>query len=238
MELSNIDDRYKPNVAGVDLEHSLNYISAQGLDLEWFYRSYTHKHLLYRRGSRPGLETFLEQQGIDLQSDDLSRLQGICEAVYATIVHYSLLGYSGKTDRGLSEENLLLYGKGWCNEQARVLLALLQVAGIPARLVFAAMEDLKGHVLTEAWIHDQWVLVDQTCRWIFTLEDERLLNVYDLKTDTGIQAEAGRRYRDAMQQDRKRSRDPEVWDRLVPYGVVGDGLALFHSVGFCNYFIH
>jgi len=80
----------------------------------------------------------------------------------------------------MTEEDLLRSGHGWCNEQARVLVALTQVAELPSRLVFAHSRDGKaGHVATEVYVDGKWVLVDQTEGLVFVRKDGSPLNVLD-----------------------------------------------------------
>ena len=92
-----------------------------------------------------------------------TRLRACLDVVVQRMPHYILLGYNGAPDRGMTEEDLLQSGHGWCNEQARVLVALTQIAGLPSRLVFAQSRDSKiAHVVTEVYVDGKWVLVDQT----------------------------------------------------------------------------
>jgi hypothetical protein len=51
-----IINRKMPPVTGIDLEHALNYVSEQGLTIDWFYTSYTNPKVFYRKGSRKKLE--------------------------------------------------------------------------------------------------------------------------------------------------------------------------------------
>lgn len=230
-----IINRFVPNVAGIDLEHALNYTC--GVPLLWFYTSFTYPRVFYRRGSRPELEAFLLEHGIDGKKgrEDVERL---VEAVHRTVVHYSILGKGGPSDRGFSEEAILQQKTGWCNEQARLLASLAQIAGFPSRLVFAGMPDKRGHVLTEIFMSDKWVLVDQSAGHLFLGSSGSFLNVLDLSERDDEAVKAGKRYREMLQRERIRAADPGFWDRYVSYGVVKDSLLLFHYVGFHNYYIH
>lgn len=233
--------RRVPSVAGIDLEQSLNYLSADDLPLEWFYRSYTHKQIFYQPGSRPGLEAFLQRHRISRQGKPtLEKIREIAAAVYEQVQHYSLVGRSGPGDRGFTEEELILSGEGWCNEQARVFCLLAQIVGCPARLVYAAMPEKRGHVLVEIWHGNRWNLVDQTAAYLFHAGDEKTFcNVYDLKHDEGVKASAGKAYLKVLRAERRKAPDKILWDRVVPYGHSGKNpLRLFHSVGYCNYFAH
>lgn len=228
-------ERFVPSVSGLDLEQALNYVSSGKIPLRWFYESFTNTRILYSPGSRPGLEAFLERHAITGKPTS-KKLEHLVRSVYESITHYSILGIRGPTARGLTEEALLLLGEGWCNEQARVLCALAQIAGFPARLVFAGMRDKRGHVLTEVFHAKKWVLIDQTCAFVFQDDEGSYFNVFDLKFHTAKRRTVLRRYADALAADKRKAADALVWDRIVPYGT-GDPMRLFHSVGYCNYFI-
>ena len=46
-EARDIQQRFVPPVAGLDLEQALNYTDSDGLDLAWFYRSFTYPRVFY-----------------------------------------------------------------------------------------------------------------------------------------------------------------------------------------------
>lgn len=157
-----IRDRFVPPVAGIDLEQALNYTDSEGLDLAWFYDSFTYPRVFYKRGSRPYLEKIVWER-TKPDAPPMARLRACVAVVESRMPHYIRLGYKGATDRAMTEEELLRSGHGWCNEQARVLAALTQIAGLPSRLVFAQSRDGKAaHVVTEVHVDGKWVLVDQT----------------------------------------------------------------------------
>ncbi len=229
--------RFVPPVAGVDLEHALHYVAAGAIPRCWFYQSFTWPRTFYRRGSRPALEALLEAERCT--GGGVAELQKIIDLVYARVRHFSLLGIHGDPARGLSEEGLLLLGQGWCNEQARVFSALCQVADFPTRLVFAAMATGKGHVLTEVYCEGKWTLVDQTAAYRFADAEGRGINLADLEAAApSLRGYVSQAYGAALRAERPKAVDPAFWDEFVSYGVVNDPLELFHSVGYCNYFIH
>jgi hypothetical protein len=223
-------------VAGIDLEQSLNYVDAAGPGLEWCYTSMTYPRVFYRTGSRPFLE---ELVGPEVSAQpQMSRLQHCLQVLAERVAHFSHLGFSGPTDRAMSEEELIRSGQGWCNEQARVLVALTQVAGLPSRIVFASMRDGRGHVLSEVHVDGRWILVDQTETYVFVRADGRPVNVLDFKTEDACWREVDKRYKAQLMRAREGSRDVNFWDRTASYGTQEHPLELFHSVGYCNYFIH
>mgnify|MGYP001490479043 FL=1 len=237
MLFDKIKERKRPPVSGVDLEHSLNYISARGIPLEWFYSSFTAPEAFYRSGSCKYLERIVENH-ISLEMTCLSKIDVLVNIVRNEMPHYSTLGLLGPTDRGIKEEELLLSGEGWCNEQARAFLALTQIAGYPSRLVFASCEGVGAHVLSEVYIHDRWILVDQTEAFIFVTSNGTPVNVMDIKQFSDIWQDVDKLYKARLMENRSKAINIDFWDTWVPYSLVENPLRLFTNVGYCNYFIH
>ncbi len=233
-----IRERFVPPVAGIDLEQALNYTDSEGLDLAWFYRSFTYPRVFYRPGSRPYLEQFVWEH-TQRDAPDMDRLRACVAVVFERMPHYVLLGFNGPPDRALTEEDLLRSGEGWFNEQARVLVALTQIAGLPSRLVFAHSRDNKiAHVVSEVYVDGKWVLVDQTEGFIFSLRDGRPINVLDFRTDAGVWREADALYKARLQRNRDRAKDKSFWDNGHGIARREHPLDLFDCVGYHNYFIH
>lgn len=233
-----IQQRFVPPVAGIDLEQALNYTDSDGLDLAWFYQSFTYPKVFYKPGSRPFLEKAVDEQ-TNRDAPAMDRLRACLDVVVNRMPHYILLGYNGAADRALAEEDLLRSGHGWCNEQARVLVALTQIAGLPSRLVFAQSRDSKiAHVVSEVYVDGKWVLVDQTEGLIFTRPDGRPINILDLRTDPEVWREADALYKAQQQRNRERAKDKSFWDTGHGIARREHPLDLFECVGYQNYFIH
>lgn len=234
-KLSQIAGRYVPPVRGKDLEQSLNYMDSRGVPLRWFYESFTYPRVFYRKGSRPRLEKFLARKKVT-GKPGLATLEKCVSALVQQMNHYVELDYEGVGNRGASEEELLFSGHGWCNEQARVLVALTQILGMPSRLVFAGMRSGKGHVVVEVFVNGKWALVDQTANHVFKRGDGTPVNVLDLKTNRQTAAAAGRRFKMALDAGRNAAVSRRIWDKHVAW--MDKPLDLFWQVGYCNYFIH
>jgi transglutaminase-like putative cysteine protease len=58
---------------------------------------------------------------------------------------------------GGTEEELIAKGAQMCNENARVMIALCQVAGLPARYVG---HPIGGHGVTEVYVNGRWSYYD------------------------------------------------------------------------------
>lgn len=233
-----IKDRFVPPVAGIDLEQSLNYTDSEGFDLAWFYRCFTYPRVFYKPGSRPFLEKIVWGQTRP-DAPPLKRLDACVAFVANRMPHYIRLGYNGATDRAMTEEDLIRSGHGWCNEQARVLAALTQIAGLPSRLVFAHSRDGKAaHVVTEVYVEGNWVLVDQTEGLVFRRKDGALLNVLDFRTDPTVWREADALYKSQHARNRELAKDKSFWDSGHGIARREHPLELFECVGYHNYFVH
>ena len=235
-----IDQRFKPPVAGIDLEHSLNYIDLEDAGEAFIYERYTGTRLPYRKGSRPMLEE-LAARATAGATTPLDQARAIAAHV---ATEYRWAGYYEKKtgrplpkDRGLTEEAIIESGYGWCNEQARVLCGLTQVIGVPSRLVFAGNPDKKyGHVETEVYLPEGWMLIDQSFGYCFLMEGMPI-RAADIKTNPGAYEYADRVYQDLAKvliDDLGREILADSFDMMLDdHPVKG-----FKALGFHNYFVH
>src|SRR5438046_1133500 len=109
-------------VAGIDRKQAQSQVLVCRETEEYLYRP--PPKIRYRRGSRPVLEKIA------------AGLHGAVDAMHWTVKHVPHPHLVGNVapDRALSEEDLITSGRGWCNEQTRVFVALCEVQEIPARL--------------------------------------------------------------------------------------------------------
>ncbi len=169
-----IDQRYRPPVAGVDLEQSLNYIALADVDEKFIYDRYTAGRLSYVPGRRPALEA-VARRVVGKTRQPMQQVQLLAQFVAQEVLwaglHHVRTGTACPPNRAMDEESLILSGVGWCNEQARVFCALTQVLGIPSRLVFACnLRKRYGHVITEVLVDQQWMAVDQSFGLLFAMD--------------------------------------------------------------------
>ncbi|MBI4025272.1 MAG: transglutaminase domain-containing protein [Verrucomicrobia bacterium] len=230
-----IIERPIPPVAGIDLEQALNYVDSRGLPLEWFYTSFTCPRTFYRPGSRPQLAEFIQRQNLD-HGRNVATVRAVLQAVNQGVRHACFLNRPVPADRGLTEEGLLESSCGWCNEQARVAVALSQVVGIPSRLVFASMKTGRGHVMSEFYMDERWALADQTIGFLFQTPAGETANVLTIRTAPALADEINAFYREALLATRPLAPNPAQWDESFTY--IHKPLELFHHVGYCNYFVH
>ena len=234
-----IDQRYVPPVVGKDLEHALNYINLADVDEDFIYNKYTSSIPVYRTGSRPKLEE-IAQDLTDKHRSSIDKVRALTEFVAKKVAwsgyFLKITGQSLPTDRGLTEEELIESGFGWCHEQTRVLCALTQVIGIPSRMVFANNKKMNsGHVVAEVFLCDDWMLVDQTLNCCFAMDDKPIRAVDILSSDIFM------KYCDCLYRDCcdkvKQDIGAEKFKCRRPWFLSEDPIMLFGDLGFCNYFI-
>lgn len=84
---------------------------------------------------------------------------------------------------GGTEEVLIEKGEELCECVARLAVALLEVWGIPARII---THTIGGHVTAEAYADVKWGYIDPRCGMYFLLEDGRLASLLELLRDHSI----------------------------------------------------
>lgn len=169
-----IDKRFYPPVKGTDLEQSLNYIALEDVTESFINDRYTGARLPYTPGSRPALEELAKRlaKGAKTPLAKVERLTAfVANEVKWAGFYQQATGRRLPAGRDMTEEELIVSGNAWCNEQARVLCALTQVLGIPSRMVFGAnLKKRYGHVVTEVLLPEGWMLVDESLGYCFRLK--------------------------------------------------------------------
>lgn len=198
-------------------------------------RDYSPTKLLYRPRMRPVLESIAGKlSGIE----PLEKVTAAMAWVSEHVVHPHFTGPLAP-DRGMTEEQLIQSGHGWCNEQVRVFIALCQIVQIPSRLCFLFHENtICGHTAAEVFLDGRWVFVDVTFGIVVKLPDGLFAEGRDLSGP--YRSLAHEAYRPALE-DYERRVLPYVeqcagWcrkDRVTP----DRGGDLLHTLGICNYII-
>jgi hypothetical protein len=225
-----ITARVTPDVGGIDLVQAMSYVDAEGLPLEWFYTSFTPPRTYYKRGSHPKLEAYLKDL-LDSQLDDMAKLEAIHEIRCRVMPGHCIKSKKGiPDDRGAYAEELMESGVGACNETARAMVSLCQVAGLPGRVVFASAPK-DAHVICEILVNGKWVLVDPSQEYIFRRKDGTPVSILDFKYDADCWEEVNEVYRQHMVQLAKtKTVKLYKYTNLRP-------LDLFHQIGYCNDFL-
>ena len=84
---------------------------------------------------------------------------------------------------GGTEEVLMEKGEELCECVARLEVALLEVLGIPARII---THTIGGHVTAEAYADGKWGYIDPRCGMYFLEDDGRLASLWDMWHDHSI----------------------------------------------------
>ena len=204
-------------VAGIDRQQTHSMIrlceETEGL---LYGADFSPRKICYRRGSRPRIESVgCETPGAAM------------EWVRHNVRHP---GFSSHVppDRAMTEEQLIDSGRGWCNEQGRVFIALCEVMGIPARLCFLFHANGRtGHTATEVWTAGKWAMYDVTFGVHVKLPDGSPAEARDL---------AGRHRSLAHPLYEPPLREYYGKNPSPPFDLSRGG-DLFDQIGICNYLI-
>lgn len=169
------------NVRGVDRYHANQFIPYRIETADYLYNEYTPLEVNYRKGLLPSCEELARDitDGLETQTEKLLALvtEGMKHVKHPVS---PCCGPPVEADRNLDDESLLKSGKGWCNEQARVLIRLCQALGIQGRICQTFYSDTKtGHCIAECYVDGGWAMVDATWLCAFPGPDGRLLSAAD-----------------------------------------------------------
>jgi transglutaminase-like putative cysteine protease len=234
-----IDRRFRPPVRGVDLEQSLNYIALADVSPRFVYDHYTGSRLVYERGSRPVLEKIVRRV-VGRRADPLRTVQRLAVYVAKEVPWAGFFAQrTGKRlppDRGLTEEQIIRSGFGWCNEQARVLCCLTQIAGVPSRLVFACNARKRyGHVVCETLLPAGWMMVDESFGYCF-LMGRRPVRALDVFHKPRVRAHFEPIYR-KLCRDLTAVLGLEIMKGSFDMALAPNPLDGFKDLGYCNHFV-
>lgn len=132
----------------------------------------------YKKGARPVLDKTAEEATAGAKSDT--------ERV-VMIMRFTRDLYKRRRGWhpffGGTEEVLIEKGEELCECVARLEVALLEVLGIPARIV---THTIGGHVTAEAYADGKWGYIDPRCGMYALLPDGRLASLLELWRDPSI----------------------------------------------------
>lgn len=172
-----------PILAGVDRDHNLQMITYCKETAAYLYEGYTPTTVAYTRGSRPMLERAVDALTSRYKGPS-AQVQAMVSWVVANLTHPVSIPGSRPADCNLPEEQLIERGWAWCNEQARVLVSMAQIAGYPARMCFLFHKNAPAsHATTEIFFHDKWVFVDPTYGCYFGIDPKRPYAARDIHED-------------------------------------------------------
>jgi hypothetical protein len=121
----------------------------------YIYGEYTPTRVAYRRGSRPVLEKIVQSMGI-LKRSDFEKMLWLMRFI-RDLPAARAWDLGEDAQNGGTEEELIAKRASVCNEAARLMVTLCQVAGLPARYVG---HHIGGHGVTEVFVDGHWSYCD------------------------------------------------------------------------------
>lgn len=216
-------------VRGIDRLLSCSKIRLAAETERYLYSEYSPTEVRYRAGGRPGLEAIAGEIFGRPPRVDKAAIRKLVAWVLDNVKHVAAIDHPTPADRALPEEEIIASGWGWCNEQARVLVALAQTVGVPGRLVgIYNSEKPKGHMTTELYVEGKWSWICATSGCIVTLPDGAWASVAEIWGDPEVRALFAVEW----------ERCDNIWN--AAYGKPpseGDPAAVFGGAGIVNYFI-
>jgi hypothetical protein len=222
-------------VAGIDRQQSQSTVRLCPETEQVLYGDYSPTHIRYLPGARPELEQIVAQLPGATQRE---RAIAAMNWVWQHVQHPHTCGPLAP-NRAHSEEQLIGSQRGWCNEQARVFIALCEVMEIPARLCFLFHANARcGHTTAEAFLENRWAFFDPTFNLSVELPDGRLAEAREL---SGPYRElAHQAYHRPLQEYYARTQpfveDEPGWNPRERPEINRGGDLLAH-IGFCNYIV-
>jgi len=223
-------------VAGIDRRQSQSIVRlCPETEAILYGPDFSPTKLCYRTGARPTLERIAaDLAGRTPRRRAVSAMKWVADHV----IHPYLTGPLAP-DRAFTEEQLIDSGRGWCNEQARVFIALCEVMEIPARWCSLFHANGRcGHAAAEAHVDHRWAFFDATFAVWVALPDGRAAEARELSG--AFRKLAHRAYRPTLADFYRRALafadDSPAWGKAArPH--VDRGGDLLDVVGICNYVI-
>ena len=155
-------------------------VDFQRMHDEILYCDATHDYLYnsappaprYQRGTRPILEKIVDETIAGLTTD---REKALALLAYVRDVKIK----SGNRDYfyGGTEEELIKKGEKYCERLARLFVALLEIADIPARTIHHV---IGGHMTCEVYIESGWAYMDARHALLYVDENDKIMSVKEL----------------------------------------------------------
>ena len=166
----------------------------------YLYSKHTPLKVDYERGSRRMLEDIVGEvtRGRRKASDKVLAIQrfvrdiplGKREAIRG-VLSKQATGITNDVFAGGAEEDVIRKHSSMCNEQARVMITMCQIAGIPARYVGhiniynEKWEHMRGHGVVEAYVNRKWAYFDIRGQY-FLDRKGRFLSAWEIKQDPSV----------------------------------------------------
>jgi len=142
---------------------------------KYIYSDYSPTTVNYKRGSRPFLDKIVESLGI-LKRCDFEKMLWLMRFIRDLPAARAWdLGVDAQN--GGTEEELIQKRVSVCNETARLMVTLCQVAGLPARYVG---HHIGGHGVTEIYVDRHWSYCDIQQGLFFLKKSGQLASTWEI----------------------------------------------------------
>jgi hypothetical protein len=203
--------QWQPEYLRASVKHSANEPPMSGAvklcaeTADYLYTKFTPTVVRYRRGSRPVLEALLAEvilRDRPRPTSDQVLLFKVWDWVWKSVhrrlnqvawpVHHRKFAYLGS-----AEDIASFRCRCDCYCSSKLATSLLQVAGMPARLVYMfapETADQKGisHTAAEVYFDDKWRFFDPLCHDYAVTRQGDLASFWEIATDRWIQTEGMR----------------------------------------------
>jgi len=157
---------------------------------EYLYSEHTPLEQPYAPGTRIYLENLTKRVLAGCESDR-DKAVALVDWVKNLRNNY-LTGYEHDAFHGGAEEEVIRKGSDMCNEMARVMIVMSQIAGIPSRYIghmtpvdYDNPRSGTGHGVCELYVSGAWAYFDIRGRF-FEKPDGRLATAWDLVSDPSL----------------------------------------------------
>lgn len=155
----------------------------------YFYSDAYPQTCGYVKGTRIHLEQLVDSL---IAHCTTQREQALAILKFVRDIPVNYFSPSGDVFHGGSEEEVIRKGSSMCNEQARVLIVMAQIAGIPARYIghmteydFDDPKSGSGHGVAELCVDGKWAYMD--IRGIyFEKENSELASTWEVIEDPSL----------------------------------------------------
>lgn len=148
---------------------------------DFLYSKFTPILTRYRKGTRPELESVVNQitAGCNTEREKVLAIMRFCRDLYKKNPDAKFPDYI----YGGTEEQLINKPDVLCETLSRLMVALCEVIRIPGRIV---MHDIGGHVCTEILVDGHWGYIDPRTGIYFLKQDHSFASVWELSRDPQI----------------------------------------------------
>lgn len=150
----------------------------QTVDL--IYSEFTLLTVRYEKGTRPELERVVAKvtAGCETDREEILALMRFCRDLHKnTGLAWDEYIYGGTEEQMIDKPEIL------CETLGRLMVALCEVVGIPARII---MHDLGGHIVNEVYVEGHWAYIDPRCGIYFLKPDRSFASLLELCRNPSI----------------------------------------------------